>query len=129
VQIFSLTDDMIEPIPGSAVVTTKKKNGSRETKTIHFWTKPLDKVIFGQLTKWRQASIDLITEVQMVELVHGGNHGQGRFAQAVKIIVRGRSRKVLATFDVKIADIDCKKIPTTSTKQRLGRLFAMILMG
>jgi hypothetical protein len=108
-EIRVLTDNMIEPIHGSSVVALKKKSGASESKRIHFWTKPLDQVILDQLTKWRRLNIDLITQVRGVELVDGGDHGQGRFAQVAKIIIRGENRKVLADFHIKIADIKCEK--------------------
>jgi hypothetical protein len=47
-------------------------------------------------------------KVKRVDLVVGGDHGQRKFRMVVKIICRDISNKILDSWVVKIAHVDCK---------------------
>ena len=79
-----------------------------EKKKNHFWTKSVPKVVLTSL-KNRLGESGQYDSVQSIDLVIGGDHGQGKFRSVMKIILRNASGKNIDSFCVKIGHIDCDK--------------------
>lgn len=83
-----------------------------EGERIHYWTKPLIPTIsssMGTRLKNNDSNELRITDIDNVDLVLGGDHGQRKFRMLIKIIVRKQAMDVIDEWTVKIAHIDCKK--------------------
>jgi hypothetical protein len=48
-------------------------------------------------------------DIEEFGIVIGGDHGQGKYGEIVKVILRAAGRTVLRTFTVKVGHIECKK--------------------
>ena len=70
-------------------------------------TKSLPKILETSL-KERLAILDMDI-IQSVDLVIGGDHGQGKFRCVMKIILRDETGKNIDSYCIKIGHIDCDK--------------------
>ena len=63
------------------------------------------------LTTYLKPKLDTITidSVESLDLVIGGDHGQGKFRSVMKIILRNQDLKNVNQFCIKIDHIDCEK--------------------
>jgi hypothetical protein len=82
-----------------------------DKETIHYWTKPLDKVLNASMATrlFGKSDENMMNEINNVDLVLGGDHGQRKFRMVVKVVVRKGSMKAIDSWPVKIGHIDCKK--------------------
>ena len=81
-------------------------------KTNHFWTKPLDKLLtrsllseFGNITD--KGNLD--NKLSQIDIVIGGNHGQGKFRSFGKFIMRDKEGYNKDSYVIKNNHIDCTK--------------------
>jgi hypothetical protein len=83
-----------------------------DKEMIHYWMKPLDKVLNASMgTRLFGGESDelMISNINNVDLVLGGDHGQRKFRMVVKVVVRKVSMEAIDSWPVKIGHIDCKK--------------------
>ena len=62
-------------------------------KKIHFWTKPLDKILTRSLLSKFGTIIDqdnLDNKLSKIDIVIGCDHGQGKFRSVDKLIMRDK---------------------------------------
>ena len=77
-----------------------------------FWTKPISKSLTTSLKKlYCQAFSNKSESNQIftIDIVVGGDHGQGKFRSVCKFILRNNNVKNLNSCVIKNAHIDCEK--------------------
>jgi hypothetical protein len=93
--IKGLVSSFVQPIHGVAEVNTLK---------ITYWYKPIDEVILNLLvTEW--AKVDFAS----LEIIIGGDHGQLKFGECIKVILYDENRNVIDSVTEKVGHIDCTK--------------------
>jgi len=84
-----------------------------DKETICYWTKPLDKVLSASTATRLFGHMDdediMMNNIDDVDLVLGGDHGQRKFRMVVKVIVRKNNMETIKSWPVKTGHIDCKK--------------------
>ena len=82
-----------------------------EKKKIHYWTKPIDTVVTTCVKKYLEEQKLMVEkkELKSVDVVFGGDHGQGKFRAVVKVIYRDESGKTIDYVVMTVAHIDCRK--------------------
>jgi hypothetical protein len=104
-EVDSFGQNHIPPVTSSYLTSEGKK--------IHFWTKPINKLLEKLVaTNANETSLsddDILATIKGVDIVFGGDHGQGKFRSLIKIIVRGGGGKKMTSMVVKVGHIDCKK--------------------
>lgn len=94
-KIESLVSHIVTPTHGVASVGARK---------IHFWYKDVDDVVVNLLeNEWKSISF------HSMDVVFGGDHGQGVFGAAVKVILWTSDWQVAASAVRKVGHIDCTK--------------------
>jgi hypothetical protein len=68
-------------VPDCSTWVNKKK------ETIHYWTKPIDEVVIRTFGRECKSSLSEMEKVALIDVVVGGNHGQGKFRAVIKIII------------------------------------------
>ena len=105
-QIAAFGENHVPPECGSILTDDKKK--------IHYWTKPIEVVVQKSmsvfLTQQQELEIEKRITPATIDIVYGGDHGQGKFRAVVKIIFRDVHDKNAASIVLKVGHIDCKKI-------------------
>jgi hypothetical protein len=103
-EVDSFGQNHIPPVSSSYLTSEGKK--------IHFWTKPIGKVLEASVATFVNEKTlsddDILATVKGIDIVFGGDHGQGKFRSVIKIIVRGVEKKVTSMV-MKVGHIDCKK--------------------
>ena len=97
-EISKLGQHFVEPKCDYFIMEKKKK----------FWTKSVPTIVLTYLKHKLGDSVQ-IDSVRSIELVIGGDHGQGKFRSVMKIILRDASGKNIDSFCVKIGHIDFDK--------------------
>jgi hypothetical protein len=108
-KIADLALNMIEPVRGSVI---------DDGKTIHFWTKAVDDVVLHHLHDLLRVEPDL--EFHSIHIVVGGDHGQTKFGEIIKIILFDATKKVVKDFQVKVGHIDAQKDTYEIFKATIG---------
>merc|ERR1712032_826293 len=82
-----------------------------EQKKIHYWTKPIDKVVTTCVEKFleEQKEVHEKKNLTSIDVVFGGDHGQGKFRAVVKVIYRDECRKKIDDVVMTVGHIDCRK--------------------
>jgi hypothetical protein len=79
-------------------------------ETINDWTRPIDEVVIRTFRRVCKSSLSEIKKVASINIVVGGDHGQGKFRAVIKIIIRftsvGVEPKVVV---IKVGHIEAKK--------------------
>ena len=81
-------------------------------KKIHYWTKPLDKLLTRSLLGKFSETINvknLSNTISKIDIVIGGDHGQGNFRSVDKFILRDKEEINKNSYVIKIEIIDCTK--------------------
>jgi hypothetical protein len=84
------------------------------SKTIHFWTKPIAKLLEVSVSTYvkengiatDQAALGIL---KSIDVVLGGDHGQGKFRSVIKIILGDDAGKQVDSMVMKVGHIDCTK--------------------
>ena len=97
-----------------------------DDNVIHYWTKPLLPLLNFSLShrlfkRCNSAYKDKrdVSQLDNVDLVIGGDHGQRKFRMVLKIICRKEDMSVIDSWVVKIGHIDCKKDTYDVLKQTI----------
>jgi hypothetical protein len=99
-QLKSLSQSAVPPISGVAEVGQER---------IPYWYKDPVTVILHKLEKvTRRAMHKRPIEWDNLDIIMGGDHGQGAFRLSAKVILR-KGRKRAKMFLVNLGDIECKK--------------------
>jgi hypothetical protein len=100
--------DYVPPVTGSFEdpVTSKR---------IHFWTKPIAKLLEVSVSTYIQeksiaADDAALGILKSIDVVLGGDHGQGKFRSVIKIILRDNDGKQVDSMVMKVGHIDCRKV-------------------
>ena len=83
-----------------------------DRKKIHFWTKPISKLLTTSLESLYCQKCSTNTEntpLSTIDIVVGGDHGQGKFRSVSKFILRDTLFNKLKSNVIKNAHIDCEK--------------------
>ena len=83
-----------------------------DDKQIHYWTKPLDKLLTRSLLRKCSETINeknLTNTFSKIDIVVGGYHGQGNFRSVGKFIVRDKEGINKDSYVIKNGHIDCTK--------------------
>ena len=83
-----------------------------DRKKIHFWTKPISKLLTTSLESFYCQKCSTNTEntpLSTIDIVVGGDHGQGKFRSVSKFILRDTLFNKLRSYVIKNAHIDCEK--------------------
>jgi hypothetical protein len=67
---------------------------NNKKETIYYWTKAIDIVVVRTFQLECKSSLSKIKKVALIDIVVGGNHGQGKFRAVIKIIIRFTSAGV-----------------------------------
>jgi hypothetical protein len=107
VQVDAFGQDHVPPVPGTF-------EDAVTGKTIHFWTKPIAKLLEVAVTthaKEKGITTDeaALARLKSIDVVLGGDHGQGKFRSVIKIILRDNEGKMVDTMVMKVGHIDCQK--------------------
>ena len=81
-------------------------------KKIHFWTKPISKLLTTSLeTLYCQecSTNSDKSSISTIDIVVGGDRGQGKFRSVSKFILRDTLFNKLRSYVIKNAHIDCEK--------------------
>eukprot|EP00978_Attheya_sp_CCMP212_P037364 scaffold175527_cov64-Attheya_sp.AAC.1 len=83
-----------------------------EKKDIHFWTKPLTVVLCKGIESRLMDNFELCNEMKSIDVVIGGDHGQGKFRAVTKINIRNEDagRRKIDSFVLQIAHIDTYEV-------------------
>ena len=104
-QVDAFGQDHVPPVVGSY-------EDPVTGKTIHFWTKPIAtllEVSVATYTQERAATNPALNNLESIDVVLGGDHGQGKFRSVIKIILRDDIGKSVDTLVMKVGHIDCTK--------------------
>jgi hypothetical protein len=106
-QVDAFGQDHVPPVPGSF-------EDAATGKTIHFWTKPIARLLEVSLSTYvqeKKITTDeaALGQLQSMDVVLGGDHGQGKFRSVIKIILRDGAGKQVDTMVMKVGHIDCTK--------------------
>ena len=105
-------EDHVPPVCSSFIDITNK------SKKIHYWTKSICTVTEQGLQKCFMNS--QFEELHKIDIVTGGDYGQGKFRQLVRCLCRDRQGKVIKEFKLKICHIDCTKDTYHVLKNTIG---------
>jgi hypothetical protein len=105
-EVDAFGQDHVPPVPGSF----EDASG----KTIHFWTKPIAQLLEVSVSTYAQekniaADEAALASLSSIDVVLGGDHGQGKFRSVIKIILRDTNGKMMDTMVMKVGHIDCTK--------------------
>jgi hypothetical protein len=81
-------------------------------KTIHFWTKPIAQLLEMSVGTYAQETVSTnptLDNLRSIDVVLGGDHGQGKFRSVIKIILRDGAGLSVDTLVMKVGHIDCTK--------------------
>jgi hypothetical protein len=83
-------------------------------KMIHFWTKPIAKLLEVSVSTYahkNQIAADkaALGRLKSMDVVLGGDHGQGKFRSVIKIVLRDEAGKQVHSMVMKVGHIDCTK--------------------
>ena len=94
----------------------------QEKKKIHYWTKPIDKVVTTCVKNYLEQQKLMVEkkELKSVDVVFGGDHGQGKFRAVVKVLYRDESGKTIDHVVMTVAHIDCRKDTYDILKNTIG---------
>jgi hypothetical protein len=104
---------------------------NNKKETINDWTRPIDEVVIRTFRRVCKSSLSKIKKVASINIVVGGDHGQGKFRAVIKIIIRftsvGVEPKVVV---IKVGHIEAKKdtykillnVATPSTNKAIKRI-------
>ena len=104
-QVDAFGQDHVPPVPGSY-------EDPATGKTIHFWTKPIGQLLevsVATYAKKKVATATALESLQSIDVVLGGDHGQGKFRSVIKIILRDGAGLSVDTLVMKVGHIDCTK--------------------
>jgi hypothetical protein len=104
-QVDAFGQDHVPPVVGSY-------EDPVTGKTIHFWTKPIAKLLEVSVATYAQeraATNPALDNLKSIDVVLGGDHGQGKFRSVIKIILRDDTGKSVDTLVMKVGHIDCTK--------------------
>jgi hypothetical protein len=83
-----------------------------DNEVINYWTEPffsaLNSSISTQLYSNREED-DRDRDMQIINLVLGGDYGQQKFRMVMKIICRREDMEIINQWKIKIGYVDCKK--------------------
>ena len=103
-KISKLGQNFVEPNCASFIM---------QRKQIHYWTKSIPDILVTCLKRKLDLlaidSSESIDSFESVDLVIGGDHGQGKFRSVMKVILRNRYGKNVNHFCIKVNHIDCEK--------------------
>ncbi len=106
-EVDAFGQDHVPPVTGSF-------EDPVTSKTIHFWTKPIAKLLEVSVSTYvREKSIAAddaaLAILKSIDVVLGGDHGQGKFRSVIKIILRDEDGKQVDSMVMKVGHIDCTK--------------------
>ena len=106
-QVDAFGQDHVPPVPGSF-------EDAATGKTIHFWTKPIARLLEVSVSTYAQEKKITTDEagfgrLQSMDVVLGGDHGQGKFRSVIKIILRDGTGRQVDSMVMKVGHIDCTK--------------------
>ncbi len=106
-EVDAFGQDHVPPVTGSF-------EDPVTSKTIHFWTKPIAKLLEVSVSTYvREKSIAAddaaLGILKSIDVVLGGDHGQGKFRSVIKIILRDDDGKQVDSMVMKVGRIDCTK--------------------
>ena len=102
-----------------------------DDQNIHFWTKPLDKLLTRSLlSKFSETTNEknLYNTFSQIDILVGGNRGQGTFRSVGKFIMRDKEGIDKDSYVIKNGHIDCTKDTYEifqKTERRLLFIFQM----
>ncbi len=106
-QVDAFGQAHVAPVTGSFEDPVTKK-------TIHYWTKPIAELLEVSVSTYIQEN-KMATEegalrsLKSMDVVLGGDHGQGKFRSVIKIILRDGNDKQVTSMVMKVGHIDCTK--------------------
>ena len=106
-QVDAFGQAHVAPVTGSFEDPVTKK-------TIHYWTKPIAELLEVSVSTYIQEN-KMATEegalrsLKSMDVVLGGDHGQGKFRSVIKIILRDDDGKQVTSMVMKVGHIDCTK--------------------
>jgi hypothetical protein len=106
-QVDAFGQDHVPPVPGSF-------EDAATGKTIHFWTKPIARLLEVSVSTYAQekkitSDEAALCRLQSMDVILGGDHGQGKFRSVIKIILRDGEGKQVDSMVMKVGHIDCTK--------------------
>jgi hypothetical protein len=104
-QVDAFGQDHVPPVVGSF-------EDAATGKTIHYWTKPIAQLLevsVATYAKERIATNPTLNNLKSIDVVLGGDHGQGKFRSVIKIILRDDTGLSVDTLVMKVGHIDCTK--------------------
>ena len=106
-------------VPESCITKLGQNHVPPESKSIilndekiHFWTKPLDQLLTRSLlSKYEDITNKetLKSKLSKIDMVIGGDHGQDKFRNVCKYIMRNKDGKNMTSYVIKNGHIDHKK--------------------
>jgi hypothetical protein len=106
-EVDAFGQDHVPPVTGSFEDPVMRK-------TIHFWLKPIAKLLEVSVSTYvREKSIaaddSALGMLKSIDVVLGGDHGQGKFRSVIKIILGDDDGKQVDSMVMKVGHIDCVK--------------------
>jgi hypothetical protein len=104
-QVDAFGQDHVPPVVGTF-------EDAATGKTIHFWTKPIAQLLEVSVATYAQERIatnPTLNNLKGIDVVLGGDHGQGKFRSVIKIILRDDAGLSVDTLVMKVGHIDCTK--------------------
>jgi hypothetical protein len=106
-EVDAFGQDHVSPVTGTFEDPVTRK-------TIHFWTKPIAKLLEVSVSTYVQeksiaADDSALGMLKSIDVVLGGDHGQGKFRSVIKIILRNDDGKQVDSMVMKVGHIDCMK--------------------
>ncbi len=105
-QVDAFGQDHVPPVVGSF-------EDPITGKTIHFWTKPIGQLLEVSVATYAQETFSTnptLDNLRSIDVVLGGDHGQGKFRAVIKIIMRfvGAGVEPIVVV-IKVGHIEAKK--------------------
>ena len=104
-QVDAFGQDHVPPVVGTF-------EDAATGKTIHYWTKPIARLLEVSVATYAQERIatnPTLNNLKSIDVVLGGDHGQGKFRSVIKIILRDDAGLSVDTLVMKVGHIDCTK--------------------
>ena len=78
-----------------------------ENRTESFWYKKIDEVIETKVSRHLSANPDQAGQFTVLDIVLGGNHGQGSFRLVIKVILQNRKNEILSEIEWGVGEVEC----------------------